>query len=94
MGSNGSSLSEFECYSHAGTNCLICPPPANRQISTAGTSRYLTGLAFACLEAARNPRLVGVLVGVLKLAPRTLGELAKGPAGEKQSPCLRGHRKL
>jgi hypothetical protein len=42
---------------------------------------YLEGLAVACLEAARNPRLVGTLVGILRLAPMTLLELLKSPCG-------------
>jgi hypothetical protein len=44
---------------------------------TSPVARYLEGLAVACLEAARNPRLVGTLVGILRLAPRTIAELAK-----------------
>ena len=40
-------------------------------------SRYLVGLAHCCLEAARDPRLVGVLLGILRLAPRTIAELAR-----------------
>jgi hypothetical protein len=34
---------------------------------------YLEGLAVARLEAARNPRLLTALLGVLRLAPRTIG---------------------
>jgi len=42
-----------------------------------GVFRYLMGLSHACLEAARDPRLLGVLLGVLRLAPKTLAELAR-----------------
>jgi hypothetical protein len=40
-------------------------------------TRYLEDPAVACLEAARNPRLLATLLGVLRLAPRTITELAK-----------------
>jgi hypothetical protein len=49
------------------------------QTQTATVSRYLEGLAAACLEAARNPRLLGTLVGILRLAARTTAELARAP---------------
>jgi hypothetical protein len=38
-------------------------------------ARYLEGLAGACLEAAANPRLIGTLVGILRLEPRTIAKL-------------------
>jgi hypothetical protein len=33
-----------------------------KALCAARVARYLEGLAAACLEAARNPRLLGVLV--------------------------------
>jgi hypothetical protein len=44
-------------------------------IRRASVASYLQALAAACLEASRDFRLLGVLVGVLKLAPRTILEL-------------------
>jgi hypothetical protein len=42
----------------------------------------MRGLGLACLEAARRPELLGVLVGLLRLAPRTIAELvANSPCG-------------
>jgi hypothetical protein len=46
-----------------------------------GRTGYPEGLAQCCLEAARNPRLLGMLAGILRLAPRTIVELAKPPCG-------------
>jgi hypothetical protein len=46
-------------------------------------ARYLRGLASACLEAARRPELLGVVIGLLRLAPQTLVVLEAGEvAGE------------
>jgi hypothetical protein len=52
-------------------------------------STYLQALADACLETARDPRLLGVLVGLLRLAPKTLAGLAEGPPRAQGRPWLR-----
>jgi hypothetical protein len=36
---------------------------------------YLRALALACIEASRRPELLGVPVGILRIAPRTIVEL-------------------
>jgi hypothetical protein len=54
---------------------------ATARIGTSAVARYLEGLAAACLESARNLRLLGTLLGILRLAPRTLLELLKSPCG-------------
>jgi hypothetical protein len=46
-------------------------------VCAARVGSYLEGLAAACLEAARNPLLFGVLLGVLRLTPPTIAELAR-----------------
>jgi hypothetical protein len=52
------------------TICLVCGLSPKTQ--TARVGRYLEGLAAACLEAARDPRLLPTLLGVLRLAPKTI----------------------
>jgi hypothetical protein len=73
MGSDPSILSKFEsggCLpTHVRTLVIEC------EIHDSPLSRYLEGLAYACLEAAHGRRLVGTLIGVLKLAPRTITEM-------------------
>jgi hypothetical protein len=57
----------------------------------ASVRRYVQGLAHCCGEVAGDLHLLPVLLGVLRLAPKTIAELARRRAGEKQSPFPRGH---
>jgi hypothetical protein len=60
---------------------IVSTAGVEKDLCAARVGRYLEGLAAACLETARNPRLLGVLLGVLRLAPRTIVELARAPGG-------------
>ena len=42
---------------------IISNAPLEKPLCAVHVARYLEGLAAACLEAARNPRLLGVLLG-------------------------------
>ncbi len=43
------------------------------------TTPYLRALAALCLEAARHPELLCVLLRILRMAPRTIAELSAKP---------------
>jgi hypothetical protein len=47
-------------------------------MSESRVESYLRALAAACAEVIRNPKLLPVLIGVLRLAPQTLLELQRG----------------
>jgi hypothetical protein len=76
MPGDGSSISKIDRVNAADVICVAFA--AHFRVA-----RYLMGLSHCCLEVAQNPnpRLVGVLFGVLKLAPKTLLELARAPGG-------------
>jgi hypothetical protein len=43
------------------------------------TTPYLRALAALCLEAARHPELLCTLLRILRIAPKTIAELAGKP---------------
>jgi hypothetical protein len=87
MPATGTELSLHQSDAIAAANFQISPPAVSwrQETRTVRISRYLEGLAGACLEAARDPRLLGVLLGVLRLAPRTILQLARAPGASR---CL------
>jgi hypothetical protein len=43
--------------------------------------RYVKALGHCCAEVAGDLRLLPLLLGILRLAPRTIAELARPPGG-------------